>query len=289
MSTTMRSTVLFAAATTVGATCFLPIAAPANAEACDKYMFPAVIPGSPPFDGFTFNVEFVELDNEVVKGIHVYLQTTDNEVQQAMYENPDLTGSFSRGVEGPPFIGYEGVDQPLAYPTLGTASGGLTGRTIEFKVRWENSLTTVYKGQVDDNGSASGTMKTSNGNGGVWKSTFTDFRCAPGHPLGRRPVEDTDPGADLRRAPVGDPASDLQILGSLPEVVPTNLATVVGEDVDVYDAKNEPDGAGQVIGMLRVSDTVSPAGGCTPDSWCEVSGDAVPGGRGWVWGHLELP
>jgi hypothetical protein len=66
-------------------------------------------------------------------------------------------------------------------------------------------------------------------------------------------------------------------------------ATVVGEDVDVYNAKNEPDGAGQVVGILRVGRQVSLVGDCVPQDWCEVVGDQVPGGRGWVWGHLELP
>lgn len=66
------------------------------------------------------------------------------------------------------------------------------------------------------------------------------------------------------------------------------LATVVGEDVDIYNAKNEPDGAGQVVGILRVGTQVQPVGGCAPDSWCQVT---LPNGTttGWVWGHLQLP
>ena len=59
-------------------------------------------------------------------------------------------------------------------------------------------------------------------------------------------------------------------------------------DVDVYNAKNEPDGAGHVVGILRQGGAVTLVGNCAPDSWCEVSGDAVPGGHGWVWGHLNL-
>jgi hypothetical protein len=234
-------------------------------------MFPAVIPGAPPFDGFTFNVELVEKDLELFKGIHVYLQTTDNEVQRAMYQNPDRSevGKTDNGIWVSDLY-----DDPLAKPTLGAAAGGLTGRTIDFKVRWENKLTTVYKGQVNDDGSASGTMSTSNGNEGTWRSTFNDFRCAPGRTLGRVPVGQSHPARE--------------VMPNLPDVLPTPSATVAA-DVDVYNAKNEPDGAGQVVGMLRTGNSVGLMGDCAPESWCEVSGDAVPSGRGWVWGHLTLP
>lgn len=72
-----------------------------------------------------------------------------------------------------------------------------------------------------------------------------------------------------------------------PLTTPQKLATVTGEDVDVYNAKNEPDGAGQVVGMLRVGTQVQPMGSCAPESWCQVT---LPNGSaGWVWGHLQLP
>ncbi len=265
MSARMKRKLLVAATLTIGAACFLPVASPAQAEGCDKFMFPAAIPGSPPFRGFTFNLELVETDAEFWKGFHVYLQTTDNDVQQAMYTNPDL----------PPYIPNDGfwvADGTENPSTRGAASGGLTGRTIDFKVRWENSLTTVYKGKVNDDGSASGTMSTSNGNKGMWHSTFNDFRCAPGRTLGRVPVGESHP--------------EREVVADLPDL-PTPTAKVAA-DVDVYNAKNEPDGAGQVVGILRVGNTVDLVGDCAPDSWCEVSGDAVPSGKGWVWGHLDL-
>lgn len=178
----------------------------------------------------------------------------------------------------------------LNVPVLGNASGGITGRTIDFKVNWSNQFTNVYKGQVNDDGSAAGTTTNNTGTTNTWHSAFADFKCVtdPPRALNKAPAGDKDPDVTLGRAPVGDPAPDLEILRSVPEVRPDNLATVVS-DVDVYNAKNEPDGAGQVVGVLRVGDTVSLAGSCAPDSWCEVSGDAVPGGRGWVWGHMELP
>lgn len=101
----------------------------------------------------------------------------------------------------------------------------------------------------------------------------------PGHSLGRRPVQE-------EKAP---PNLEKQI--DLPDFAgpdPSAPTATVAADVDVYNAKNEPDGAGQVVGILRQGNTVSPTGSCAPESWCEVSGDTVPGGHGWVWGHLNL-
>ena len=103
------------------------------------------------------------------------------------------------------------------------------------------------------------------------------------------PVPQEERGRTLAKVPVGganSPVLDKQI--NLPGFnAPAPTATVAA-DVDVYNAKNEPDGAGQVVGILRQGGTVTLAGNCAPESWCEVSGDAVPGGHGWVWGHLDL-
>ncbi|MGV0742555.1 hypothetical protein [Mycolicibacterium sp. XJ870] len=70
---------------------------------------------------------------------------------------------------------------------------------------------------------------------------------------------------------------------------PAKATATVAGDVDVYNAKNEPDGAGQVVGILRVGQEVGLVGNCSPEAWCQVTGDTVPGGTGWVWGHLQLP
>jgi hypothetical protein len=104
------------------------------------------------------------------------------------------------------------------------------------------------------------------------------------------PMPKDDRGRTLGRVPVdgGGASSLVEKQIDLPDVkVPAATATVAA-DVDVYTAKNEPDGAGQVVGILRQGGTVTLAGNCAPESWCEVSGDAVPGGHGWVWGHLNL-
>ena len=108
------------------------------------------------------------------------------------------------------------------------------------------------------------------------------------------PMPVDDRGRTLARVPVdgGTPSPYLEKQIDLPAfsgpVQNAPTATVAG-DVDVYNAKNEPDGAGQVVGILREGGAVKLMGGCAPESWCEVSGDVVPGGRGWVWGHLILP
>ncbi|AFU02541.1 SH3 domain-containing protein [Nocardia brasiliensis] len=63
-----------------------------------------------------------------------------------------------------------------------------------------------------------------------------------------------------------------------------NVATVT-EDVDVYDA---PGGAGDVLGVLRQGQQVTLVGNCNRNDWCQVTGPAVPGGTGWVWGALQF-
>ncbi|WP_158839002.1 CAP domain-containing protein [Streptomyces sp. NRRL S-1022] len=57
------------------------------------------------------------------------------------------------------------------------------------------------------------------------------------------------------------------------------MATVAGEDVDVYNVKNEPDGAGRVIGILRVGQQVQLVGSCAPESGRCRAGDRHPARR----------
>lgn len=105
------------------------------------------------------------------------------------------------------------------------------------------------------------------------------------------PSPEPPPTRKLGKNPIQDDSSRLDQTIDIPnyvDPVPSTTATVAA-DVDLYNAKNEPDGAGQVVGILRQGNTVSLSGTCAPESWCEVSGDAVPGHQGWVWGHLILP
>jgi hypothetical protein len=144
---------------------------------------------------------------------------------------------------------------------VGDANGGLAGRTIDVKMFWKNGTITAIKGQVNDDRSASGTIARTGNFGppdGKWRSVFADFRCAKGHKMGQRPVGEGE------------------------------QTIAVAADVDVYNVKNEPDGTGHVIGALQAGNRVKLVGTCEPDSWCEVMGDSVPAGHGWVWGHLQL-
>lgn len=107
------------------------------------------------------------------------------------------------------------------------------------------------------------------------------------------PMPEEERGRSLAKVPVGgstSPVLENQIdLPDLNGPVPSAPNATVAADVDVYNAKNEPDGAGQVVGILRQGGAVKLVGDCAQESWCEVSGDVVPGGHGWVWGHLNLP
>jgi hypothetical protein len=130
----------------------------------------------------------------------------------------------------------------------GNASGRISGRSVNLNVNWPDGTPGQYVGTIDDNGIAHGYVL----NGGAdWKSD-TPLTCTA-----------TTPDA----AP------------------PPAKATVVGEDVDVYDV---PGGNGNVIGTLRVGNQVQLVGDCKPQDWCQVSGAAVPTGKGWVWGHLQF-
>jgi hypothetical protein len=143
-------------------------------------------------------------------------------------------------------------------PVYGKASGSIAGRTVDFIITWDdNKGTAVYRGTVGDDGVAHGTATGSVipinlWNPGNWDSTgpLTCASTAPG------------PG--------------------------TAKTATVTNDVDLYNKKNEPDGAGQVVGMLTAGTTVQLVGPCSPSSWCQVGGPNVPGGNGWVWGNLQL-
>ncbi|MEW2418366.1 hypothetical protein AB0953_32405 [Streptomyces sp. NPDC046866] len=153
--------------------------------------------------------------------------------------------------------------------TFGTVYGGMSGRSINFTAHWDQGpgagLTNTYTGQVGDDGFASGTTRNNQNATNSWRSN-EKMSCVykPPPPPNPPPPQNPPPQQEKK------------------------TATVTGEDVDVYNAKNEPDGAGQVIGILRVGQTVELVGDCAPESWCQVAGDNVPGGKGWVWGHLKF-
>jgi hypothetical protein len=145
----------------------------------------------------------------------------------------------------------------------GTPSGGMNGSSIDFTINFDQGVTTPFglrfTGNINDDGLASGIAKETVGAGreDLW-SIQEKFNCAT-------------PAAPPQQA--------------------KPMATVAA-DVDVYNVKNEPNGVGRVVGILRAEprpQQVELVGSCAPQSWCQVSGANVPGGTGWVWGHLTLP
>jgi hypothetical protein len=69
-------------------------------------------------------------------------------------------------------------------------------------------------------------------------------------------------------------------------------ATVTG-DVDVYniaagDTPDENGVKGVKIGMLRSGQQVELAGTCQPNDWCKILAPGLPGGNGFIWGHLQF-
>jgi hypothetical protein len=63
-----------------------------------------------------------------------------------------------------------------------------------------------------------------------------------------------------------------------PATTSSQTAKVIA-DVDVYA---KPGGNGDPIGILRAGESVTLLSACA-DNWCNVSGEAVPGGKGWVY------
>jgi hypothetical protein len=155
----------------------------------------------------------------------------------------------------------------------GDITGAIQGRNIDLTVAWHSNARGRYTGVVDDRGYVQGqTYDETGGSSAIWHS-LTPLVCAPAPPA-PAPGPSKRLGKAPASAPVAAPAAE--------------IATVTG-DVDVYNAKNDPAGTGTVLGILRANNHVGVLGPCQPNDWCEVEGDQVPGGRGWIWGHLQLP
>src|SRR5258707_219313 len=91
-------------------------------------------------------------------------------------------------------------------------------------------------------------------------------------------------GGLLTVAVPAQPAPRFPLAPAQPVPAPSKVATVKG-DVDVYDVAG---GNGNILGILRDGGQVQLAGSCKPNDWCNVTGPAVPTGKGWVWGHVEF-
>ena len=155
----------------------------------------------------------------------------------------------------------------------GTVSGGIDGRAVNLSITWNNKPNNVWTltGTVEDDG------LVHNGGPSSWTSS--------------RPLKCIDPDIKINQLPgpivTAPEAPAPQAPPAQPEPpAGPKTATVVGEPVDVYSARAHE--GGKVIGVLPVGTQVQLGGACQPQDWCQVSGNAVPNGQGWVWGHLQL-
>ncbi|WP_068186939.1 hypothetical protein [Mycobacterium sp. UM_CSW] len=134
--------------------------------------------------------------------------------------------------------------------TKGVANGNLTGNTIEIHVTWSGPfLFSNYKGQVNPDNSASGTVTNSNGNNATtgWHTKFSDrIKCK------------ASPQAPVPPAPVA-------------------LTATVNADTDLYDKSND-NGDARVIGMLKKGQVVKVVSACTRNAWCILT---QPKGAAW--------
>ncbi|GFG51008.1 hypothetical protein CQY20_22370 [Mycolicibacterium agri] len=137
----------------------------------------------------------------------------------------------------------------------GNISGGFTGSHVDLTVRYDNGETQRYIGDVDTNDNNKLAGKTANNV--FWRTVFP-ISCA-------EVVPPANPGAPSKTAFVTTP----------PEY----------DEVDVYDT---PGGTGNVIGTIAKDKGVQANADCKPDDWCLIRGVAVPGGQGWMWGHLRF-
>jgi hypothetical protein len=77
-------------------------------------------------------------------------------------------------------------------------------------------------------------------------------------------------------------------------MVPKPMATVIDEDVDVYERSNINNDLSP-LGILKLGKQVEvlhgeqPGSPCTVSAWCKVRGPDVPIRQGFIWGHLQLP
>jgi hypothetical protein len=158
----------------------------------------------------------------------------------------------------------------------GDASGSFAGNTVDFIVTWKPPFgggTTHFRGTVGADGFAHGTATGADAHDKANNTVFMAADWASTDPV-------TCPAGPAVPAGPAAPAGP---------AVPAAATATVTDDVDVYNVKNEPDGAGHVVGILRSTSQVQLVGSCQPQSWCQVSGAAVPSGKGWVWGALQLP
>ncbi|MGI5128896.1 hypothetical protein ACQEVB_18980 [Pseudonocardia sp. CA-107938] len=142
--------------------------------------------------------------------------------------------------------------------TLGTASGGITGRAVDFTVTWDEGVGAGvwghYTGQIGDDGHASGTTTSSRGDTSTWRSSDALSCVTPA-------TSESKPGPIKKMHRVF-----------------RGTATVT-DDVDLYSDDSGDDA--KKIGFLEKGRVVKVVKACTPDAFCELADNA-----GWAWGEF---
>jgi len=140
-------------------------------------------------------------------------------------------------------------------------AGGIQDRSIDFRIKWDDKPNNFWSfwGAINDDGIARG-QEQGPGSGAPW-GAWTPLSC--------------DTPAPQQPAP--------------PE---KKMATVTG-DVDVYNIAHDDvdtgDGVvGAKIGTLRTGQRVEIGDPCNPNGWCKVLAPELPGGNGFVLGHIQL-
>lgn len=231
---------LFASATVIAAAGFLTVAAPAQAH--------PMLPLAPPCAQYVFNGDFPV---QQANGWQVFFTST-----------------------GPTSVGGRAVEVSSSNEKIiGTVSGGIQGRVVDFTIRWDNHPSQHYNGAVGDDGLVhnGNSIDQSNANTVAWHST--------------RPLDCSTPAAPPPPAPAQQPAPpNAQTAGARLAVSvngPTTLAAGtsgtfnvnvsnpgdVGAPVELYVSYN---------GNLQQTGQVTTAGGFN----CDVQN--YPGGTSSV-------
>jgi hypothetical protein len=171
---------------------------------------------------------------------------------------------------------------------IGPGGGTRQGSKIDFRVDWTINVgnehpVSVFTGQIDPNGVASGTVVNEKNvtNGWTAQGKFTcSAREAAPLPAAEKPIRCT--GGEV--IPAGQTCPKKE--------APPAQSVTVKKPSDVYDA---PGGnrLGPETYFLTVDRVLTIAEPCR-DNWCllNIPDPEVPGGKGWVYsgeGFLELP
>jgi hypothetical protein len=209
----------------------------------------APLPLAPACDKYVFDGEFR------IRGIPAAAEDADWEVS--------FTSTGTSAGTGPAVVTFDDGGQVFGH----LIEGGISGRGIDFRILWNNNTAWSFWGSVEDGGVARGGEDLSGG----------AVAEMPAQWYSLRPLACATPAAP----PPQQPAPPQK-----------KMATVTG-DVDVYniaadDVPGEDGVVGMKIGMLRAGQQVELGGPCNPDDWCKVLSSDLPGGLGFVWGHLQI-